>query len=452
LTAPRERALVGPSTAGTLRDGEQDVVLVGWSTRALADAALRSGFRPRTVDFFGDLDQKRRVENLSLGRDLERAWSALLAAKVAASLPSAPLAYGFDLENHPQAVERLASGRELLGNPPSVLRAARDPAILFRVLREAGIPTPLTLFPGSGAATIGREMGARRRWLVKPLRGGGGRGVAELDPGRVQGADEMLQELIPGPVVGFSFLADGQRAQPLGLASQLEERAAFGAARFAYAGSLSCLPPGLDKAALREQALRAASAVTRAFGLRGWNGLDFIVRNGEVLPLEVNPRHTSSMELWDTAGARLFAAHVKACRGRIEWAEPPRPAEVRGKAVLFARRPVIVRESAGLLADLPAPMREARPAEDAGEAVERAAAPRTAAAVWPERPVADVPHPGERISAGRPVCSLYATGRTAPACVAALRALATRVERDLEADATDERATVPSDAAASPPL
>ncbi len=428
------------------------MLLVGWSTRALADAALRSGFQPRTVDFFGDLDQKRRVENVSLGRDLGRAWSPLAAVAVAASVPAARVAYGFDLENHADAVERLAAGRELLGNPASVLRAARDPAILFRVLSEAGIPTPLTLFPGSGAAVAGRETAAVRSWLVKPLRGGGGRGVAAAEPGRVPGPDEMLQELVPGPVLGFSFLADGRRVRPLGLATQLEGRAAFGAATFAYAGSLSCLPPGLDEATLREQALSAAAAVTRAFGLRGWNGLDFIVRNGEVLPLEVNPRHTSSMELWDAPGARLFAAHVEACRGRIDGTWLPRPAEVRGKAVLFARRSVVVRGSAGRLADLPGPPHRARPAEGAGVAEEEAPAARKGGARWPERAVADVPHSGERIAGGQPVCSLYATGPSAAACVAALHAVAARVERHLEADAMDERAPIPSGGAASRPV
>jgi predicted ATP-grasp superfamily ATP-dependent carboligase len=466
------------------------VLLVGWSTRALADAALRSGYRPRTVDFFGDLDQKRRVENLSLGRDLGLPWSPPAAARAAASLPSAPIAYGFDLENHPEAVESLAAGRELLGNSASVLRAVRDPARLFRILSESGISTPLTLFPGAetgadrGASEAGSDGRALepvsgggdasglRRWLVKPLRGGGGRGVSGAEPGRLPGPDEMLQEEIRGPVLGFSFLADGQDVRPLAIATQIEDRAAFGAGRFAYVGSLSCLPSGLDETALREQALRAAVAVTRAFGLRGWNGLDFAVRNEEVLPLELNPRHTSSMELWDAASTRLFAAHVEACRGRIEgtWL-PPSPA-VRGKAVLFARRSVVVRESLVRLADLPDPASGATRTETVATPARDAASPRAAtstraattmgaaaplghgsgpgAAGWPERAVADVPHPGERIARGQPVCSLYAVGSTAAGCVAALRALADQVEGHLDPDATIETSPVRSDSAGTP--
>lgn len=400
---------------------DKDVLLVGLSTRALSDAALRSGFRPRTVDFFGDLDHKRRVDNVALGRDLGLPWSAPEAARVAGSLPSPRVAYAFDLENEPAAVERLAKGRELLGNPPHVLRAVRDPAALFRVLDEAAFPTPVTLFPESGSPAVTAERAAGYaasigRWLLKPRRGGGGRGVSEVEPGRSPGTDEVLQELVEGPVVGLSFLADGERVRPIGLATQLEERDGFGAAPFAYAGSFSGLPPGLEEASLCEQALSAAQAVTRAFALRGWNGMDFIVRNGELVPLEVNPRHTSSMDLWDAAGVRLFAAHVEACRGWVEGTWLPAPPEVRGKAILFARRSVVVREDLIQLAE------------------RRAPATRGEGGRWPESALADVPHPGERIVRGRPVCSLYAAGSSAQDCLTGLRALAAEVERHLDAD------------------
>jgi predicted ATP-grasp superfamily ATP-dependent carboligase len=459
---------VNPSQAGTASDADVgtggtraddlDLVLVGWSTRALADAALRSGYRPRTVDFFGDLDQRRRVPNLSLGRDLGRPWSPLEAARLASSLPPGPAVYGFDLENDPEAVEILAASRELLGNPASVLRAVRDPARLFGVLAEAGIPTPHTVFHGGAGVGSGRanqvsadngfaavrDAGTGRpgRWLVKPIRGGGGRGISVADGNRVPGPNEMLQERIDGLVLGFSFLADGRSVRPLALSSQIEERAAFGAGRFAYAGSLSCLPDGVDQASVHEQALRAAGVVTRAFGLRGWNGLDIVVRNGEVLPLEVNPRHTSSMDLWDAAGARLLAAHVEACRGRIDGTWLPRPDDVRGKALLFARRAVVARASIAGLAAIPEPEAAEGKTDAAGPS--QPGIPSGGATEWPERAVADVPHPQERIAAGQPICSLYAVGPTGSACVAALRALAARVEGHLEPDPTAQSPSVES--------
>jgi predicted ATP-grasp superfamily ATP-dependent carboligase len=247
------------------------------------------------------------------------------------------------------------------------------------------------------------------RWLVKPRRGGGGRGISAAAPGRDPGPDEILQEIVEGPVMSLAFVADGAEVRPLAISAEIAERAAFGGPGLAYVGSVSRPPEDVDETSVREQALCAAGAVTRAFGLRGWNGMDFVLRRGEVVPLEINPRHTSSMDLWDEPGARLFAAHAEACRGRLcgTWLSPP--PETRGKAILYARRAVRVGESRSWLGA----------AGDEGS-------PR-----WPERAVADVPHPGERIEGGQPVCSLYAAAPSPAECLAALRDLAARAERDL---------------------
>ena len=47
--------------------------------------------------------------------------------------------------------------------------------------------------------------------------------------------------------------------------------------------------------------------------------------------------------------------------------------------------------------------------------------------------VHDVPHAGEHIAAGRPVCTVYAAGADAAACYAALVARADRVYQELAA-------------------
>ncbi len=54
---------------------------------------------------------------------------------------------------------------------------------------------------------------------------------------------------------------------------------------------------------------------------------------------------------------------------------------------------------------------------------------------WPARGIRDVPHPGERIAAGNPICTLLATGPTPEAVVAELddRAAALRAELGVHA-------------------
>lgn len=401
-----------------------DLLLVGLSARALAESAIRAGFRPATIDLFGDLDLRRRAGNVALARDLGLPWDPRAAADAARTVAAKSVAYGADLENAPATVARLARGRELLGNPPGVLRRVRDPALLFAALSAAGIPVPATVLPpgrrrtarvlGGAGGRNGRREGSGARtagapgWLRKPRARGGGLGIRAVAAGTRPRRTEILQELIEGPALGFSFVADGRDVRPLALSTMLDDRASFGVPAFAYCGSVTALPDSADEASLREQALTAARAATRAFGLRGWNGIDFVLRRGELVPVEVNPRHTASMDLRDDPAQPLFALHARACRGSLDpdagWLADL--GGVRGKAVLWARCDLVVGAS------------------DAWPAAADPADP-------PASRVADVPFPGDAIAAGRPVCTLYEAAATTAECVERLRALAGRVERDL---------------------
>jgi uncharacterized protein len=50
---------------------------------------------------------------------------------------------------------------------------------------------------------------------------------------------------------------------------------------------------------------------------------------------------------------------------------------------------------------------------------------------WPDRGIRDVPHPGEPIAAGRPVCTLVATGRSPEAVLDDLEARAATLRHEL---------------------
>ena len=154
------------------------VLIVGVSTRALAESASRAGYSCVSVDAFGDLDQKSRVQNVSLARDQGRRYSASAAVAVGRRFPAASAAYVGNLENHPAAVRRLALGRRLWGNTPATLVRARDPIAVADAVRRAGGRAPLTLLAGET-----RHASAGVRWLRKPRRGGGGSGVRDWEPG-----------------------------------------------------------------------------------------------------------------------------------------------------------------------------------------------------------------------------------------------------------------------------
>ncbi len=367
-----------------MRDRAARVLIAGVSTRALARSAARAGYEVTAIDAFGDVDLRAVASVVALTRE-SGGFTPAAAAAEAERIAAGSVAYTSNLENHPDAVARLASGRRLLGNPPEVLRAVRDPLQVMRALRSRGLPTPLT------RASAPPEPARAAAWLLKPRRSGGGHGTRAWRGGVVSRESYLQQRIrgVPGSVI---FLADGRRVHPLGITRQLVGERTFGATGFRYCGSL--LGRGNaslfdDEARVREAAVELARAITEEFGLVGLNGIDFIARSGVPWPIEVNPRPCASMELVERAGGpSLFELHARACMGELPTVAAGRggPRRVVGKAVVFARREVTV---------------EAFPSRLVRDA-------------------ADLPHPGERIGRGHPICTVFAAAPDAAGCLGAL--------------------------------
>ena len=359
----------------------RSLLVAGVSTRALARSAARAGIRITAVDGFGDLDL-RAVARVVVPERVEGRFTAERAAHAASDIPADLVAYTSNFENAPDAVARLARGRELLGNSPDTLRRVRRPIGLMRALARRGFPVPRTRASAPDA---------RGDWLLKPLRSGGGHGVIRWR-GQPLSRRHYLQERIRGQSGSIVFVADGRRAAPLGLTRQLAGEPAFGSHGFAYCGSLAAGSASalFDRAeALRHRAEALAAAVTEEYGLVGLNGIDFIARDGVPYPIEVNPRVCASMELFERLGGPgLFELHLRGCRGGLPATPSFRTRTVAGKGIVFARRST-------LSPDL----------RRCGD--------------W----VADVPRPGERIARGHPVCTVFAE---APDMVECRRALAAR--------------------------
>jgi predicted ATP-grasp superfamily ATP-dependent carboligase len=105
----------------------------------------------------------------------------------------------------------------------------------------------------------------------------------------------------------------------------------------------------------------------------------------------------------------VFAAHVGGCRGRLprfDLDAARRGAGAVGKAVLYARRAVVAPDTRRWLAS---------PA------------------------VRDVPRSGERISRGRPLCTIFAHGADGAGCERALARHAARMYAGLERQAARGR-------------
>ena len=351
----------------------------------LADLAMRDGQPAAAFDLFGDLDLRRGDAGVVALAD--GSLTALVDAAV--QVPARGVVYGASFENHPALVARLAERHALLGNVPQTLLAVRDPQRLASALRDAGL-----LYPRTFAAAPDDRSG---RWLRKPMRGGGGTRVRAWRGGALP-AGAVVQERIDGVPCSAAAVGDGVDAVVLGLTEQLVGRRAFGVRGYRWCGNV--VPPRLpvvEREELLGQARAICSCLAAAFALRGLFGVDFVWDGERAWTIEVNPRPTASLEAIEAAyGVGVFAAHLRACAGELPQGEAER-AGAAGKAVLFATEDVVV-----------------------GDSVR-----------WLQRGVRDVPHPGERIAAGRPICTVLATGATPDEVLTALEEQAAWLRAEL---------------------
>jgi uncharacterized protein len=361
----------------------------------LTELAGRAGHDVIALDRFGDLDLQRLCPGVSVMRDLGGRGGMAALVDAAEKIAAPSVVYGAGLENQPGLVARLAAGRELLGCPPEILERVRDPAVLGPSLRAAGLRYPSTFAAGDAPRHADRS----RRWLRKPVRGGGGRGIREWRGGTL-GEHAVVQEHISGLACSAAAVGDGRAATLLGVSEQLIGHPALGARGYAWCGNV--VPPPLGDSQRRALALaagRICAHLARAFGLRGLFGVDLVWDGERAWVVEVNPRPTGSLECVEAAHeVGVFAAHLEGCGGRLpQVALAPTPRRAAGKAILFATRDIRVGDTRG----------------------------------WPARGIRDVPHPGEQIAARHPICTLISVEDSPKSVLADLEARAAALRAEL---------------------
>jgi predicted ATP-grasp superfamily ATP-dependent carboligase len=378
------------------------ILITGISTRAIAESAKAAGYDLVTLDYFGDYDQKIWCENFSLKRDLNLPFGCAQLYEASLKLKFDAVAYTSNLENHPEVIKRFEDAsvekhRRLLGNSADVLSRVRHWPTLFGFLQRQGIPVPETRDEAQQPAASDNQ-----RWLRKPIHSGGGHDISFWKRDRPIGAAFILQEHISGISASASFVSNGEECEVLGLTEQIIGRSEFGASGFRYCGNV--LPLTVERNAVLAQVRDITTRLTQEFKLVGVNGLDFILKDGQVFPLEINPRYSASMELIERAyGLSIFDLHVQSVeQGALpDFDLAARLADKRfyGKAILYAEQDGLAPDTRG----------------------------------WPARDIRDVPFPGEALSTGDPVCTVLASGLTQAKCFAGLVTQAEAIKGEIYA-------------------
>lgn len=346
------------------------VLIAAFSARALAASARRAGYRPLTVDCFGDTDTVALAETatclparVQVGFTPRPLIAALEALSASSSSPPIGLVLGAGFECNPRLVARLQDRFRLIGNDAETIKRTKDPVHLFKVLDELGVPHPEThLEPPVDP----------HGWLMKRIGGSGGLHIHVCPAKPRPDKRRYFQRRIAGEPISL-----------LGLVSQ--KSAAFAVSRqwtsplarrpFRYGGAAGSL---LLDADLEARLIEMSLAVSEALELRGLVSFDYLVHEGEPFLTEVNPRPGASLDVFDDAAGTLFKAHVEAAEGGDPAAilsEGWHPPVARAVSIAYADRGALT------VGDV----------------------------AWPDW-AADRPAPGTRIGRGQPLATVMAEG------------------------------------------
>ena len=340
----------------------------------LAQSAARGGYASVALDLFADQDTRKLANDCYCVADAQGAFDEKRLFSALSGIPNRiGLVYGSGLDGRPDLLGKLIFGRRLLGNSIETLRWLKTPRRFFALLKELEIPHPATRFSPPPSS---------EGWLVKPSCGEGGKRVRFNAKNLAVAETDYFQRYVPRDAGSVLFLADSQQARIIGFNSQ------WNASHdpdqpFLFGGAVNRASLNPDQEATLQTAI---AKLTRAVGLVGLNSLDFIRDESEIRVLEVNPRPSATMALYDADYPRgLVHEHVLACQGRL----PPsvcKEGPVRAFRIAYATRPILI----------PPDMN------------------------WPEGS-ADLPAAGSEIAVGYPICSVQVEGMETSAVDAALQ-------------------------------
>jgi len=336
----------------------ETVLIVAGSGRMLAQAAKNAGLKPLVIDLFADLDTQNYAEDFHRISSLAEQDLAPAVDDFVKRYAVSHVIYGSGFECHPESLRYLNSRLIMLGNDPDVFTRQLDKPAFFSTLDQLNIPHPEVVFSAPDCAS---------GWLVKPMQGQGGFGIKHYHADDDAAASVYWQKFQAGTSCSVLFLADGRQVQVVGFNTQWPVRLSETQA-FAFSGVINSADlPNAHKAAITDWLKR----MVPVFGLKGLNSLDFIHADDCSYVLEINPRPSASMQLYDRD---LLIRHIQACVGTASVAQSAKTELPRiGYQIVYAGHDLII--------------------PDYFE--------------WPPWCM-DLPNPGDMCRAGQPICSIIA--------------------------------------------
>ena len=173
-------------------------------------------------------------------------------------------------------------------------------------------------------------------FLIKEIAGmGGGHVVFESDINDklLSGSEYYYQEYIKGIVYSAVFLANGKEAKLIGINQHLKP-SQISSKPFLYEGAITTNLQK-DKKEEIDSIINKLTKITKLFGLCG---LDFIIdESNNIYVIDVNPRPPSTFELHENEYS-LFAAHIDCFQGKLPRNVSYNCNKIHGHAIYYAKK------------------------------------------------------------------------------------------------------------------
>jgi predicted ATP-grasp superfamily ATP-dependent carboligase len=364
------------------------LLIIALSARPFVAAAVQAGFKVSAIDGFAD-SQTQAMANMTevapFDNDGFQAAALLAIIDTLDTNRYIGFVYGSGFEAQPALLAEVAKRIPLLGNLPATLASVKSPRIFFSACARLGVAHPQTWTQVNANLPLDG--------LLKAVGASGGSHVQPYSNGKVMlDKQHYAQQKLHGLPVSVLFLAYAQQLVLVGFNELM--LAPTLALPYRYGGVVSQIDLTESE---QNQLLKAAQQLTAEFSLLGLNSLDAVLQDGVAYVLEINPRLSASVGLYETVDGEmsLLAMHVAACKQAQTYTLPSSVAVKScsvAHAVIYSALPLSI------------------PADFA----------------WPEW-VQDCPspQPSVQILAGQPICTVLASADKAEA---AKQLLAIRVK------------------------
>ncbi len=285
------------------------IAVAGACVRQFAQSLRRGGLDVVSIDDFADWDTRLCGPAVRL-RDRRGLADALAPHSDVVGLV---ICGGF--EQHPEAVQWALSQHQipLLGNAISTDKWEVIERAGPRVEQAGMIVPPVRRRPPTDAGP----------WLRKPNRSAGGAGIqvwrngamprgnCTPDRSRDQADNCYFQRFVPGLPASALYISDSTKTRLVGVCLLIEGQSIPHAIN--SFGTFGAIGPVILSEPMTEILKRGGASLAETFELRGLWGIDLILGEDDRIHfIELNPRPTSTMDLYEVAGVSesLMYGHV----------------------------------------------------------------------------------------------------------------------------------------------